>query len=173
MKKSCKHEKNLLTFIPRIIIVRPSRLFEGRLPVTVPLGRERFPAALARNQPRGRLLPPFAPPWQTGRAEGAARNTAAERREARRPDRKGRKDASQASRRASQHVIGARNTQRFSALRSPSLARKSEGRGGRHSTTTARAGAAKQAASGAHDARRHADSLCRGTSPPQIRFHQP
>jgi hypothetical protein len=81
--------------------------------------------------------------------EGAARNTAVERREARRPDRKGRKDASQASRRASQHVMGARNTQRFSALRSPSLARKSKGRGEKELNDYGRAGAAKQAASGA------------------------
>ena len=56
---------------------------------------------------------------------------AVERREARRPNHKGRKDASQASRRASQHVMGARNTQRFSALRSPSLARKSERKRGK------------------------------------------
>ena len=42
------------------------------------------------------------PSLENGEAEGASRNPAVERREARRPDRKGRKDASQASSRASQ-----------------------------------------------------------------------
>ena len=41
------------------------------------------------------------PSLENGEAEGASRNPAVERREARRPDRKGRKDASPASSRAS------------------------------------------------------------------------
>ena len=69
-----------------------------------------------------------------------------ERREARRPDRKGRETPRKRLDVPRKHVTGARSTPRLSALRSPSLARKLEKRGGNELSDYGGAGAAKQTA---------------------------
>jgi hypothetical protein len=128
-----------LTFIPRMIIIRASWLIRGASSGDGPVGRsrERFPAAPARNRPRGRRSLPLSPP-ENGELEGASRNAAVERREARRPDHKGRKDASPASSRASLARKVPNRHLRFSVLHSPSLAQSSEERGEGNRTITAR-----------------------------------
>ena len=75
---------------------------KGRLPVTVPLGGAGSGSLRPRlvTGPVG-IVPSLFPSLENGEAEGASRNAVVERREARRPDRKGRKDASPASSRAS------------------------------------------------------------------------
>ena len=71
---------------------------------------------------------------------------AVERREARRPDHKGRKDASPASSRASPARKVPHRHLRFSVLHSPSLVRKSERKRGNELNDYGEVGAAKQPA---------------------------
>jgi len=86
--------------------------------------------------------------WQTGRPEGTSRNAAVERREARRPDRKGRETPRKRLDSQARHGCLA-SAPRLSALHSPSLARKSEEKGERKIKDYGAAGAAKQPAGGA------------------------
>ena len=126
-----KDARRLLTkFLARMIITgvpAHRRASSGDSPVG--RSRERLPAALACTQPRGRCRPRaeatnaidlgLARDRHYGAQVGQAR-PAVERREARRPDRKGRKDASQASSAcfaSTQRVP--RSTPRLPALRSP------------------------------------------------------
>src|SRR5438105_14330264 len=117
-----------------------SRAASGGNPVG--RNRERLPAVLACSQARGRLPQPASPACAEGNGEGVEKCRGGAPRGVR-PDRKGRETPRKRLGVPRKHARWPRRHLRLSALRSPSLVRKSERKRGNQLNDYGAAGPAK------------------------------